>query len=259
MSHFSALLSNDDMETVIEANRICNEAGMDSITAAVTLSCYAEISNIKLSPEDIISLLNDIANGENEGELLGQGSARYARKKGNPDASMSVKSQELSAYDPRGALGMALSFALSTRGGCHLRAYPISHEILRKPVATDRFSFTGKARIIKIGEDINAVVDSLTACKFIFFAASLEEYADVYSAVTGIETTGQDLLKAGERIYMNEREMNLRNGFTIEDDDLPKRFFEEPGYSDKSLKINPINRKDFLKARDDYYRIRDKK
>ena len=50
----------------------------------------------------------------------------------------------------QGAYGMALGYALSTRGGCHLRAYPISHEIFRKPVATDRFSFSGKARIIKI-------------------------------------------------------------------------------------------------------------
>ncbi len=258
MSHFSALLSNNDMETVVEANRICNEAGMDTITAAVTLACYAEMNDVKLTSGDIIRLLNDIKDCKNEGVLLGQGSARYAKKMGRPEISMTVKSQELSAYDPRGALGMGLSFALSTRGACHLRAYPISHEILRKPVATDRFSYIGKARMIKIGEDINAVIDSLTACKFIFFAASLEEFAKVYSAVTGIETTGHDLLKAGERIYINEREMNRKNGFTKEDDDLPKRFFEESGYSDKSLKINPINRAEFLKARDDYYRIRDK-
>jgi len=88
---------------------------------------------------------------------------------------MAVKGMELPAYDPRGAYGMALGYALSTRGGCHLRAYPISHEIFRKPVATDRFSFSGKARIIKIAEDLNAVVDSLIACKFTFFAAGLEE------------------------------------------------------------------------------------
>ena len=100
---------------------------------------------------------------------------------------MSVKGQELPAYDPRGAYGMALAYAVSTRGGCHLRAYPISHEILRKPVATDRFTFSGKARIIKIAEDLNAVVDSLTACKFVFFAATLEEYAMALTAVTGVE------------------------------------------------------------------------
>ena len=74
----------------------------------------------------------------------------------------------------------------STRGGCHLRAYPIAHEILRKPVATDRFSFAGKARIIKLAEDLGAVVDSIGACKFAFLAASLEEYARGFAAVIGL-------------------------------------------------------------------------
>ena len=169
---------------------------------------------------------------------------------------MSVKQLELPAYDPRGAFGMALGYALSTRGGCHLRAYPIAHEILRKPVATDRFSFSGKARIIKIAEDLNAVVDSLTACKFIFFAASLEEYARALYGVTGFSTTGQDLLKTGERIYYQERILNARNGFTARDNDLPERFFQEPGYCEEDNHIAPLDRAAFLEARANYYRIR---
>ena len=151
---------------------------------------------------------------------------------------------------------MSLAYALSTRGGCHLRAYPISNEILRKPVATDRFTFSGKARIIKIAEDQNAVVDSLTACKFIFFAAGLEEYARAYSAVTGVAATAQELLKAGERIYYRERLMNYRNGFTATDDDLPARFFTEAGSGGNAIDIKAIDREDFLAARARYYRIR---
>ncbi len=169
---------------------------------------------------------------------------------------MAVKGMELPAYDPRGAYGMSLAYAMSTRGGCHLRAYPISHEILRKPVATDRFSFSGKARIVKIAEDMNAVVDSLTACKFTFFAASLEEYAKAFTAVTGMETTGFELLEIGERIYYNERIMNAANGFDIADDDLPERFFTEHGSSGGGVEISPIKRDDFLEARQNYYAIR---
>ena len=137
-----------------------------------------------------------------------------------------------------------------------MRAYPISHEILRKPVATDRFSFSGKARIIKIAEDMNAVVDSLTACKFSFFAAGLEEYATAYEAVTGIETNAQDLLKKGESIYYNERIINALNGFNASDDDLPVRFFTEPGSGGNHIHIPPINRDAFLDARKKYYNIR---
>jgi aldehyde:ferredoxin oxidoreductase len=169
---------------------------------------------------------------------------------------MSVKGLELPAYDPRGAYGMALAYATSNRGGCHLRAYPISHEILRKPVATDRFSFEGKARIIKIAEDLNAVVDSLTACKFVFFAAGLEEYAKVINAVTGAQHDVQSLLSIGERIWHLERRFNETNGFDSRSDDLPERFFTEPGSSGGHVAIRPIDREAFLKARQDYYRIR---
>ncbi len=256
MSHFSALIDNSDMHTVVQANRICNEMGMDTISAAATLACFAETTQKRLSPDDIISLLVDIGKKRGLGTELGRGAASYASRLGRPDLAMTVKGLELPAYDPRGAYGMALAYATSTRGGCHLRAYPISHEILRKPVATDRFSFNGKARIIKIGEDLNAVADSLTACKFIFFAASLEEYARIYTAVTGIKISGQDLFKIGERIYYNERIMNSANGFTEKDDDLPDRFFTSPGYKNESIDIDPIDRKAFLEARSNYYLVR---
>jgi len=256
LSHFSALLNNSDLSSVVEANRICNELGMDTISAASTLACYEELEGRTLASSEILDLLHDIGLGRGVGIALGQGSARYAQSRGCPESSISVKQQELPAYDPRGAYGMALAYATSTRGGCHLRAYPISHEILRKPVATDRFTFSGKARVIKIAEDLNAAVDSLTACKFVFFAASLEEYAHVFFAVTGVSTSAQSLLKAGERIYYRERIMNAINGFSRNDDDLPSRFFEEEGSSGHTISIPPLNRKDFLEARSNYYKIR---
>ncbi len=189
MSHFTALIGCMDTDLVIRANEICNQYGMDTISAASTLACRREILKVTYTKESVLSLLTDIALGKGEGIDLGAGAAMYTKKMGQPELAMAVKGMELPAYDPRGAYGMALSYALSTRGGCHLRAYPISHEIFRKPVATDRFSFSGKARIIKLSEDLNAIVDSLTACKFTFFATSLEEYALAYEAVTGIETT----------------------------------------------------------------------
>lgn len=256
MSHFSALVGNTDLETVVAANRICNEAGMDTISAAVTLATYAEISSRQMTPKVLLTLLEKIASGQGEGALLGQGALRLARAEGRPEVAMVAKGLELPAYDPRGAYGMALAYATSTRGGCHLRAYPIGHEILRKPVATDRFSMSGKARIIKISEDMNAAVDSLTACKFLFFAASLEEYARVLQGVTGMPTSAQGLLRAGERIYYRERIMNARNGFSAVDDDLPARFFQESGSSSESIRMPPLNREEFLQERAAYYRIR---
>ncbi len=169
---------------------------------------------------------------------------------------MSVKSLELPAYDPRGACGMALAYCTSNRGGCHLRAYPVSLEILRKPVAIDRFSFSGKARIIKIAEDTNAAVDSLVACKFSFFGATLEEYAELLAGATGEEYGPQSLKELGERIWMTERFYNAQNGFDRADDALPERFFREPGSSGEGIEVPPIDRGRFEEELSKYYRIR---
>lgn len=256
MSHFSALLENTDMEAVIEANRLCNQMGMDTISAAATLACYSEISGEKISGDRLTRMIIEIGTGSIDEPGLTQGSARLATLKKRPEANITIKGQELAAYDPRGAYGMALAYATSTRGACHLRAYPISHEILRKPVATDRFSFGGKARIIKIAEDINAMVDSLTACKFVFLGVSLEEFARAFSAVTGVESSAQDLLKIGERIYYNDRMMNAVNGFDAETDDLPQRFFTQAGTGGAGFEVPPLDRTAFLETRARYYRIR---
>jgi aldehyde:ferredoxin oxidoreductase len=257
VSHFGALNGCSDLNAIVEANRICNDYGLDTISAASTIACYREIKGIKLTPSGILKILREIGDRKGEaGAALAEGSFRYAMSQGHPEKSMSVKKLELPAYDPRGAYGMALAYATSNRGGCHLRAYPVSHEILRKPVATDRFSFEGKPRIIKIAEDLNAVVDSLTACKFIFIAAGLEEYSKAVNAVTGKSYNVQSLMKIGQRIWNLERKMNEMNGFTIDDDDLPSRFFNEEGSSGATMKVSPINRQEFLKARENYYRIR---
>lgn len=256
LSHFGALNENADLASIIEANRICNQAGLDTITAAASIACLAEIKEEKYQGRALVNMVSRIAEAKDIGELLQLGSARLGRELGAPEASMSVKSMEMPAYDPRGAYGMALAYCTSTRGGCHLRAYPISHEILRKPVATDRFSFSGKARIIKIAEDLNAVIDSIGACKFAFFGASLEEYAKGFAAVTGLDYDTQDLLQIGDKIYCLERYINTLRGFRAEDDMLPDRFYTEAGTHGAGIEIPPLDKDAFIETLKRYYAIR---
>ncbi len=256
MSHFTALIGNTDLELAMRASDLCGRLGLDPVSAAATLACHSEITGEVMDGARALELLTGMGTGQGPGAELAQGSLRLARRQGRPELSMSVKGLELPAYDPRGAYGMALGCAVSTRGGCHQRAGALGHEILRKPVATDRFSFSGKARIIKLGEDTIAAADALTVCGHLLLAATLEEYARAYSAATGLAATAQDLLAAGERIDYRERIMNARNGFTAADDDLPLRFFAEPGTDAPDLPVPPIPRADFLACRAAYYRIR---
>jgi aldehyde:ferredoxin oxidoreductase len=256
VSHFGALNGIADLTTIVKANTLCNELGLDTISAAVTLAAWGEVRGAFPREDEVAGLLLDMASRRGAGELLALGSRRYAEAVGRPELSMSVKGLELPAYDPRGAYGMGLAYCTSNRGGCHLRAYPISHEILRKPVATDRFSFSGKARIIKIAEDINAAVDSLVACKFSFFGATLEEYAELLSAATGVEYSPQGLKEIGERIYLTERFYNCANGFSVQDDYLPERFYREPGSSGEGIQVPALDRDRFSEELQKYYRIR---
>ena len=256
VSHFGALILNDDLESIMRANRLCNEYGLDTITTAVTLAAYAEYRGRRLSPEEIPRMVRMIGEREGIGDALAEGSYRFALSVGMPEISMTVKALELPAYDPRGAYGMALAYATSNRGACHLRAYPISYEILRKPVYVDRFTFEGKARMVKISEDNNAVIDSLTACKFAFFGATIEEYAKALRGVTGMDIDVQGLLRVGERIWLLERYLNQKNNFRRKDDTLPERFFQLEGYSNERMRVPPLPRDGFDDALRRYYKVR---
>ncbi len=257
LSHFGALNGNSDAESIVKANLLCNSLGMDTISAASTFAAYGEARGRFLSGEEILDMLGKTARFEGEGCMLAEGSKRYCASIGKPQLSMSVKGLELPAYDPRGSYGIALAYGTSTRGGCHLRAYPISQEILRKPVAVDRFSFDGKARMIKIAEDNNAVVDSLSICAFAFLGASIEEYAQLLAAATGAPFTGQGLMKTGEEIILMERRYNRENGFTKTDDFLPGRFYTESGSSGEGIEVPPIDKARFTEELEKYYRMRE--
>jgi aldehyde:ferredoxin oxidoreductase len=245
-----------DLDAIVRANEQCNELGLDATSAAATLAAWGEARGYFATAEELPVLLEDIAAWRNDGAKLALGSSQLCQSLGRPELSMSVKHLEIPAYDPRGAYGLALAYATSNCGACHSRAFPIAHEILRKPVATDRFSFSGKARMVKNAEDSHATVDSLAACKFSLFGASLEEFAELLSATTGIEYPTTALESIGERIYLTERFYNCENGFSAKDDRLPERFFAEPGSSGAGISLPALDRQRFDEELQKYYRIR---
>jgi len=256
ISQFGGLLNNDDLPTIIAANNTCTALGLDPVSAAASIAAWSELRGSFPEPEDIVPLLHDIAARNGDGEQIAHGARRLAEDSGRPEVAMTVKSLELPACDPRGAYGIALSYCTSTRGGCHQQAGVFAPEILRKPVATDRFSFAGKAKLVKIGENNNAVIESLVACRFAFFGASLEEYGEALAAATGIGHTLSELQQIGERIFLTERCYNQQNGFDRNDDTLPERFFTEAGSHGEEFDIPPLDRVRFYEERDRYYRLR---
>ena len=180
------------------------------------------------SSEAIVEWTRKMGAAEGFGAKLALGSYRLAELYGVPELSMSVKALELPAYDPRGVEGHGLQYATSNRGGCHVRGYMISPEILGLPEKLDRFSLEGKAAWVKAFQDITAVIDSLGLCLFTSFALGAEDYKDMFNAIVGEDWTVEKLLEAGERIWNLERMFNLRAGIKPQADKLPSRLLTEP-------------------------------
>jgi len=243
-----ALCGVRDLEAVVHANYNCNELGVDTISAGGTIACAMELSEkgyLDRESEDLIQkdLGRKLRFGDAEavvlftrllgeakgfGRILASGSKSLAQRCGHPEAAMQVKGLELPAYDPRGFSGMALAYATSNRGGCHVRNFLISCEAIATPAAVSRFHSAGKPGLVKFYQDLTAAIDSIGACLFSFFALSPDHYARMMSAVTGMEVDGFQLVRAGERIWNLERLFNIREGLGRSDDRLPERFYREP-------------------------------
>ena len=229
----------DDFEAISKANFLCNELGLDPISLAGTLACATEMMEKGFIPWEkadlrwgdadmLVEMTIKTAYREGFGDELAEGSYRLAEKYGHPEFSMSVKKQELPAYDPRGQQGIGLNYATSNRGGCHVRGYMTSPEVLGIPEKVDPDSTEGKAALLKIFQDLTALVDSAGICLFTTFGQGLPEIAEQLRQATGLDLSDEEFLLAGERIWNLERSFNLLAGISSKDDTLPPRLLREP-------------------------------
>jgi aldehyde:ferredoxin oxidoreductase len=257
----------NDLNAVDTANMLCNEYGLDAISTPCTIAAAMELyqrgyikpeecEGIPLewgSSEAIIEWTKRMGEGKIPlAKLMADGSYRLCEHYGHPEFSMSVKKQEMPAYDARGIQGIGITYATSNRGGCHVRGYMISPEILGLPEQLDRTTTEGKALWCKIFQDLTAVIDSMGLCLFTSFAMGAADYAAILNAGTGTSYTPEELLLAGERIYNIERLFNKAAGMKSEDDRLPKRLTDEPIANGPSK--GQVNRLDVTLP--DYYKVR---
>jgi len=230
-----------DLAAATKANYICNELGMDPITAGATIACAMELyetgaitekqAGCKLgfgNGDALVDLMTKIGYRRGFGDVLAEGSARVAQKFGRPEVFMGVKKLEFPAYDARGAVGMGLQYATSNRGACHVRGYMVARELLGGPSGMDPYTPEGKAAANIAVQDLTAALDSAGVCLFTTFGTGAPELLALLTAATGFDYDLDEMLKAGERIWNLERLFNQRAGFSKKDDTLPKRMLAEP-------------------------------
>jgi aldehyde:ferredoxin oxidoreductase len=235
-------IGNRNLESIIFMDMYCDKMGLDTMSLGVTVGFAMEcFDRGLLTGQDTDGLdlswgnhriLKDLADRivrrEGLGDLLADGVARASRKiAGAEKYAMHIKGLEMGGYDPRGAKGQGLSFATSTRGGCHhAGGYIIGPEVLAS--AVDRFTTEGKAKLVKDCRNSRVIYDSAILCTFNTGALGWALASRLLSSAMGVDFSEEDLKKRGDRIFNLERKINRKFGIEPSDDTLPERFLKEP-------------------------------
>jgi len=224
-------------EDVLHVSAVADALGLDSISAGGCVSLAMEcFEKGILTLEDTNGLELRFGNGEAEAKLLemiakregigadlAEGPAYAAEKWGAPDLAVHSKGMTFAVYDPRGAKGMALTYATSPKGAHHMVAPVFGGEI----AAGNRFEEDGKETLVRNTQLNFVTVDSLGICATCQTGFSRPDQLKAFKLVTGSEMPEEKLLFNAERIFNMEKMFNVKNGFSRKDDTLPKRFTEE--------------------------------
>jgi len=259
INSFGGRCWNHDIESILHANWLCTQYGLDTISTGSAIAFAMELwekgiinekdtNGIDFSwgnKETIIEMVQKIANREGFGDTLADGVKRAAEKigKGAKEYAMHVKGLDISAQDGRAHKSMAIAHAASVRGADHLRHCSFYDEIgfpdviaerfgkRYIPEMADRLSIKYKGILAKGCEDFGTIVNSLPMCVggATFWPPVMwwDDVANVYTAVTGVKTTVATLKKVADRIVNLKRAYNIRLGLRRKHDTLPNRFLKE--------------------------------
>jgi len=244
-----------DLPAISKANELCNAYGVDTISCGATIAFAMEcFENGLLSTKDtggielrfgnteaMLQMVEQIALRQGFGDVLAEGVARAAKKIGPAadEFAMHIKGQELPMHEPRLKQGMGVGYAISPTGAdhCHNIHDTVytdmtpSLEMLQglgilEPMAANDLS-PAKIRLLKYYTEFIHLLNCMVCCYFVMSLSfvGLDRFTQLVKAVTGWDTTFFELLKVAERSVNLARIFNLREGFTVADDTMPKRFF----------------------------------
>jgi len=215
----------DDIVDVMKSNRLCDEYGLDAISAGNTIAAYLAAED-EFGNEDLVwELVDQIAHREGVGDQLAEGIGRIHEELGVDN--WSVKNMDFAAHEGRILHGQGLSYAVSNRGADHMYAtfYSLEYPLVPEDEAMNPEGFDGKAQRLVERENLMALNDSGVVCKFSRDYMTPERYEMLFGA------DFQELLDVGNRIVTLERHFNNQRGLDRNDDRLP---YEDqlPGFED---------------------------
>ncbi len=270
---FGSLIMNRDPKYISLIHKICNDIGIDTITTGGIVGMVIEAyengilrkSDIGFEPrwgdpETPLKIIDLIMKGEKIGEVLAKGVKKASEILGIEDP-VHVKGLEIPYQEPRGNVGMSISYATSFRGAVHTEGFrDTSHtEENSSPElgitsGMDIRDLKGKPEAVFKAENFRSFINSLVLCFFTVMITGPErnvlETVEAVNAVCGWDLNMEEAMRIGERNYMLGRIFMVREGIDGESDCLPKRFFKP------SMDGRYIDERAFFKALKEYYRLR---
>ncbi|MFZ3044692.1 MAG: aldehyde ferredoxin oxidoreductase family protein [Desulfatirhabdiaceae bacterium] len=244
---FGGLCMIDSIEEIVHLNDLCDRLGMDTISAGnlAALAIEASLRNLvseKLeygNARQVADLLQKISDRSGIGDILARGIKAASQYLGLADLAIHVKGLEPAGYDPRGLNGMALAYAVSDRGACHLRSTFYKAE-LAGLIPLDQVD--GKAKLFVDFEDRCTLHDCLITCRFYRDFYTWDELSRIIELTTGMKLNRVELAERAAYVSNLARRFNIQEGMTPLDDTLPGRFFNEPLENGATIRTEDLDR-----------------
>ncbi len=223
----------DSLEEIAWLNDLCDRQGLDTMSAG-NITAFATEARMRGKidfdigynrPDRMAELIRMIAARRGVGDLFARGIKAASEELGLEDLAIHVKGLEPAGFEPRVLKGMALSYATSARGACHLRGTFYKAEL---GGLIPKEQVEGKAALHIDFEDRAALFDSLILCRFFRDIILWDEIGAVVAATTGLSLGKTELERLANAVTEATRSFNRREGMTDNDDCLPPRLFEEP-------------------------------
>ncbi len=234
---------NNNIESIMKANDICNRYGIDTISAgaimAFAIECFenglvskADTGGIEMTwgnHKSLVTMLEKMVKREGFGDILADGVKIAAKKigKGAEKYAIHIQGQEIPAHSPMAGFHWPATYIANATPARHTQGSEgFSQELMPE---YDRGSFSGRGQAHKTGTCHQHALMCCGMCLFVMGSLpSNHVMTEFIKAVTGWDITTDELLVTGERIENVRQAFNIREGLNLLQYEIPGRILGKP-------------------------------